>query len=367
MLDTESLLRPISEEAPAGENLRADPSPTSPYYQIKDARNAARVSERAALQSDDPMVSTTSEWTSVLDLAPKLLAETSKDIEIAVWLTEGLLRREGFAGLREGFSLVRQLVEQFWDGIYPLPDEDGMETRVAQLTGLNGDDAEGTLIVPIALVPLIADDKGLLSTWHFRMAREVSAIVDPEAKQRRLDAGAVTLERFHGAIAVTEPADLFSTQDEVKACLDEWQALSDALDERCGADAPPTSNVRQALEGVLECLTFLTKDLRPPEEEVEAEASESDASEGGATAAPASAPGVIATRNDAIDALRRAGEFFRRTEPHSPIPYAVDQALRWAQMPLHVLVSELITDPSALEQFQLRTGIPSSGEDSAEG
>jgi type VI secretion system protein ImpA len=71
----------------------------------------------------------------------------------------------------------------------------------------------------------------------------------------------------------------------------------------------------------------------------------------------ASPPGVIATREDALDAIRRVRDYFRRTEPHSPLSYVLDQALRWSQMPLHALVGELIADPSALAHFQLRTGI----------
>ncbi|MEM7517322.1 MAG: type VI secretion system protein TssA, partial [Planctomycetota bacterium] len=274
MIDLETLLRPIREEVPTGDNLRADPSPTSPYYQIKDARNAARVSERAALQSDDPMATliatSSSDWAPVAKLAPALLTEVSKDIEIAVWWIEALLRREGFAGLREGFELARRMIEDFWDGLHPLPDEEGLEVRVAPLTGLNGDDAEGTLIVPIGMVPLLSDDKGPLSAWHYKMARDVAAIVDPEAKQRRIDAGAVTLDRFSGAVAMTDPAALFAARDEVEACMAEWTELSVALDQRCGAESPPSSNVRQALEDVVECLTFLTKDLTRPGGQAEA-------------------------------------------------------------------------------------------------
>jgi type VI secretion system protein ImpA len=158
MLDTESLLRPIREGAPAGDNLRDDPSPTSLYYRIKDARNTARSVERAAQQSDDPARAPSADWRPVLELAPRVLAEVSKDLEVAAWLIEAQVREEGFAGLASGFVLARRLIEGFWDGLQPMPDEEGMTTRVAPLTGLNGDEAEGTLIVPIGMVPLLADE-----------------------------------------------------------------------------------------------------------------------------------------------------------------------------------------------------------------
>ena len=361
MLDTESLLRPIREDAPAGDNLREDPSPSSPYYQIKDARNAARSTERAALTSDDPEHAPSGDWGPVLELGPKLLAESSKDLEVAAWIVEALVRESGFAGLAQGFDLVRGLVEAFWDDLHPRPDEDGIFTRVAPLTGLNGEDAEGTLIVPIGMVPLLYDGDGrALSTWAFRTAREVSAIADPEARQRRLDAGAQTLEGFQVAATESDPAELFETLDEIEAALEKFQALSAALDERCGRDAPPTSNIRNAIEGALECIRYLTKDMSREEEGAQAEAAAGGAAP---VQAQGGAPGVVASRRDAVEALKRVRDYYREAEPHSPVSYLMDQALRWTRMPLHQLVNELIEDPSALNAFQVRTGIPAGSEE----
>lgn len=370
VLDTDSLLHPIREDAPAGDNLREDPSPTSPYYQVKDARNAARTVERAALMSDDPHSASSADWQPVLELAPRLLAEESKDLEIAAWLIEAEVRRNGFAGLRDGFELVRRLIESFWDGLHPLPDEEGIETRVAPLTGLNGDEAEGTLLVPIAMVPLLEHDGMGLGTYHYKTAREVSSIQDPEMRQRRIEAGALTMEEFQTAAAVAGPAELFSMLDDVEASLAEFEAMSSALDERCGGMSPPSSNIRQGLQDVVDCMRFLTKDMARPASDEPSAASEAESADGaaaqpGAQAAP-SVPGEIRTRQDALEAIRRVRDFFRQTEPHSPLPYVLDQAMRWAQTPLHVLVTELIPDPSALNAFQLRTGMAAAPSGSAE-
>ena len=45
-LDIEQLLAPIEGDKPAGVDLREDVSPTSDYYQVKDARSAVRAAER---------------------------------------------------------------------------------------------------------------------------------------------------------------------------------------------------------------------------------------------------------------------------------------------------------------------------------
>ncbi len=358
MFDTEALLRPIREGAPAGDNLRDDPSPASVYYRIKDARNTARSLERAAQMSDDPERAPAADWGPVLELAPRVLAESSKDLEVAAWLIEAQARENGFAGLRQGFELVRRLLEACWDGLHPLPDEEGMATRVAPLAGLNGDEAEGTLIVPIGMVPLLHAEHGALSAWLYRSAREIAAIADPELKQRRIDAGGATLERFHAAVAAANPAELFARRDEVELCLREFEALSRTLDERCGKAAPPTSNIRQTLQDVLDCLGYLTKDLARPEQNGALSGGDAGQSAGPSRSAGGGIPGVIATRQDALEALRLARDYFRKSEPHSPVSYVIDQAIRWSQMPLHLLVGELIPDPSALASFQLRTGVP---------
>ena len=43
--------------------------------------------------------------------------------------------------------------------------------------------------------------------------------------------------------------------------------------------------------------------------------------------------------------LQEIAEYFRRTEPHSPLAYALEQAVRWGRTPLPKLLEELIPDP----------------------
>ena len=66
------------------------------------------------------------------ELALKTLAETSKDLEVAAWATEAMVRSHGLAGLYAGAKLMAGLAEQYWDGLFPLPDDYGMETRVSR-------------------------------------------------------------------------------------------------------------------------------------------------------------------------------------------------------------------------------------------
>ncbi|GAG44265.1 unnamed protein product, partial [marine sediment metagenome] len=114
VLDFDQLLAPIPGDNPVGVNLREDFAPDSIYRQIRALRTVAREAERRIVYPDedeqrvprgDPP-----KWKPILKLGPKAIAEQSKDLEIVVVLTEALLREHGYAGLRDGFRLARELV-----------------------------------------------------------------------------------------------------------------------------------------------------------------------------------------------------------------------------------------------------------------
>src|SRR5689334_2502030 len=92
--DLDALLGPIPGDAPAGADLRADASPQSLYYRLRDARAEARAAERA-LEADDPLSAPPPEWRTIRDLGVEALGGYTKDLEIAAWLTEALLRGDG--------------------------------------------------------------------------------------------------------------------------------------------------------------------------------------------------------------------------------------------------------------------------------
>ena len=62
-----------------------------------------------------------------------MLRDRTKDLQIAIWLTEANMKLHGFAGLRDSFRLIRELMLRYWDtGLYPVM-EDGPEDRAGPL------------------------------------------------------------------------------------------------------------------------------------------------------------------------------------------------------------------------------------------
>ena len=375
VLDLSRLTAPIPGPNPAGKDLRADYSPKAIYREIKGARDKAREAERYILNKgglDDhghPMPPP--DWRPVLDLAPKALAEQSKDLEIVALLTEALARKHGFAGLRDGFRLARELAEQFWDRLYPTPDEEGVRTRIAPLVRLNGEEGEGLLVAPILQIPITAGGSaGAFSVADHRLALELDGIADPDKRARRLEQpGAVTVQMFEKSVAAT-PADSFrNLLEDVAQSWAEFQKLGEALERLCNADGAaepvvfPVSAVREALEACRETAERIARPIiGGGEEEVLLleEGGEAMAS-GGAGAEGVT--GRVGSREEAFRALLRVAEFFKRTEPHSPVSYALEQAVRWGRMPLPQLLDELIPEDAARQQLFKLIGItpPSQG------
>lgn len=361
IIKLEDLLQPISEDNPVGDDIREDSSATSPYYTIKDARNAARAAERNNMFDGDSSEAD-DQWRKIIDLAPDILQNNAKDLEIASWYTEALVRRYGFQGLRDGFKLIQGLIDQYWDNLYPMPDEDGLETRVASLTGLNGEGAEGVLIAPIRNVEITQGfDPAPFSFWKYQQALDVEKIIDEEAKADK--ASKLGFSNDDVEKAVTESSETFfvNIRDDVAEAIEVYKAVGRTLDEHCGInDAPPTSNITNILGDCLGAINHIGKYKMPSEEEAsdnDGEAGEASGEGGGSGGSQAQASGPVKNRTDAFKKLTEISEFFRKTEPHSPISYIIERAVKWGDMPLDDLMRELIPDSSSRDVYGSLTGV----------
>ena len=364
IVDIDRLLEPVSDEHPAGNDIREDASPSSPFYSIKDARNAARMAERNSM-FDGGSSEADDNWRKTMELAPDIIQNHAKDLEIASWYTEALLRRYGYQGLRDGFKLIRRLIEDYWEGLYPLPDEDGVETRVAPLTGLNGEGAEGVLIAPVRNVALTEGNSvGPFNFWQYQQALDIQKILDEEQRAERVAKIGFSVDDIDKAVAESAESFYVDLVDDLEQCIEEYSRISQLLDEHCGVhEAPPTSNILGVLRDCLGAVKHIAKYKLPVASEDAAESEDNMPNDDStASAAPAAARGPVQTREEAFRQLSEISEFFRKTEPHSPISYVLEKAVKWGDMSLSELIRELIPDSSSREYFGSLTGVKTDDE-----
>ena len=71
----------------------------------------------------------------------------------------------------------------------------------------------------------------------------------------------------------------------------------------------------------------------------------------------AGVPTAPRTRAEALRQLQLVADFFRRTEPHSPVAYLADKAIKWGEMPLHRWLGEVVKDPASMAHLQELLGL----------
>ncbi len=352
VFDVDTLLAELPGEHPAGVNLRQSDSTPNPYYRLKDARSAARVAERAA-DADPERGSLAPEWRLIFEQAQVLLAEQSKDLEVACWLAEAAIRLHGFAGLRDAMAVLDGLVEHFWTELHSVDDED-VGAKVAPVAGLNGLGADGALIQPIRLAPITAPaGPGPAGLWHYMVLRRRGP-ASPEAVQ------------LAGCVTATDRATFVAIHRDIAAALASFAALTARLDALCGEETPPSSTIRNTLQEAQDALREVSgldaatlaaepAGVAAPETEP-AEAAPVAAAPAASNAAQAG-PTRLETREDALRELARIAAFFREHEPNSPTAYTLLTLIRRARLPLAELLAELIPDETVRRSYLNLSGI----------
>ena len=360
-IDIDSLLAPIEESSPTGNDVRDDFSPTSLYQTIKMERNSARAAERHAVHADEAFEAI-SHWNRITEIAPTILSTQSKDLEIACWFAEAMVRCHGFSGLRDAFKLMHGLIEQYWDNLHPMPDEYGMETRVSCVAGLNGEGSEGVLIAPIRRVD-ITQGSNPFGLWQYRQALDTKNIKDEDARDRKIESLGFSLSDIEKAVEESSEVYYINLHDDLNEAIDYYTKIGAKLDELCDIDdTPPTRTIVEVLKENLGAVMHLAQHKLPSaeapadEEEVADDETENEAPQGSATHVK-KVKGPIENREDAFKQLLEIATYFRKYEPHSPISYILQKAVKWGNMPLNELIAELIPDSSSRERYSELTGV----------
>ena len=353
MTDFEKLLKPIRDDAATGDDLRYQDGDLT-FREIEELR----VNEDPALTIEgDAKVAN---WPKVVRTCEDALANKTKDLEIAAFLAEGLAHTEGFAGVRDGLRLQKELIQAFWERLHPgLDPDDGEIVLPIRAKPLNWLALQTGLAGAVKATPFVTGNPERALAWtDLQMSERVDAaqiLSDQTQFQELSEAGHVTGEAFRMALSNTSREDLQGTFALLEECMTELQELTTLCDERFGDDdAPRLIALSQALDEIREHLEPL---VHPEEaQELMEGGKASEAGEAVGTAGP------LGSRQDALRTLGEVADFFRRTEPHTPISYLVQRAVRWGSMPLEDLLREVVKNDEALEHIWETLGI-SGGED----
>jgi type VI secretion system protein ImpA len=331
LLDFDALLAPIPGDNPAGEKV-------SPEVNDKLEKMRTEVNPED-LDPEDPtraeVQAQKADWPGTLQLTERTLTERSKDLLIAAKLTEALVKLHGFAGLRDGLHLLRRMVAECWDRMYPLVEEEGdLEVRAGRFNWLDVADKKPYFPNTVKAVPLVFKDGQGFS------------LLD----QKRQPA------EFEEAIQATPRDECVTIADDLKQALEELGELTKLLDGKMGQAAPGMTGLRQVLG---ECHTAAQQILRlkPDDGAAPVRAGSVVPATRGNGQPPSTRPAPGTSREAIYAQLKQSAAVLRQLEPHSPIPYLIERAVELGKKPFPELIRALIREPNVLAELSREFGI----------
>jgi type VI secretion system protein ImpA len=336
MFLADQLLNPIRDDQPAGADLSFSPE--------LDAITEARKFDDPSLDQGEWVTEVKeADWDFVVKKCSSLLQQKSKDLRLAVWLAEAGAKKYRMRGLAEGLLVLAGLIDKFWDdGLFPESDGDDHDQRIGNLAWI-------LARVPAMLreMPVTDGNASKYTTLDFEKARK-----NPNGDMKLSDldnAKRASSLPFRTAFAA-----------DAQYCMDALLKLEKAADARLGQDSPGFSTARDAVDSMMRLMpasgAAAPANDAPASQDYSAVENDQGMPHMGQPV-HAGPPGAIHTRFQALAQLRAVAEFFRRTEPHSPVSYFADKAADAGEQDLAAFLRSVVKDPASMAHIEELLGI----------
>lgn len=360
----QQLLSPLAGSEPAGRWMRYERSFTD-MARLREEDNP----HLPMGEWERPLVK--ADWRKVADACTRMLAEDTKDFQVAAWLCDAWTRTSHLDGLCAGLDLITGISERYWTAAWPALEADDADKRVAPFVWMNAH-LPLTLRLSVFL---------LSSTLHREMPM---TLLDWERATSADDAKSSEGERpsRREIRESVKPADAEWLRQVVQGAAkasDTLNKLSCFLDAQLKESSPSLSKLTDAIEGLLQAAQSLLQELAAS---MEAMSTLSASAVNDAAAVSGSPIGALsAAENSQLSALANGGPAFTATtngphdrkqayaalasiaaylqsvEPHSPTPYLIQRAVELGQMSLPDMVREVSSSAGSLDRFFELLGI----------
>lgn len=365
----QKLKEPVNEQQYCGTYIKLD---RQAFRALRNVYNEANSAARKLLQTPDESEldelneNNINSWKRLSDQLCETFQKQTKDIELLSWLmVSQLYLDDTLIGFKNTLDLLNTLLTEHFDELNPVIPEASIKAQdeagklresldfkmaaFSQMVGIGENDS--ILYAPMSQVRLLGD----VSYFAYQ-----SAEMKGECPKLRED-----LKKD-----VSANADKYKTTIEtLKQCKTLCNDIYVLLGSKCqpsGIQTPNFMFIINHLDRILKSVGFLTgfsiedKKEQAAEEPVQDNNASSPAEPQTAavqTVAVQTA-GVVnnsqsfellsknseVTREQVFEELANIAKYFRSTEPHSPVSYLIEKAIRWGHLSLPELLNELISD-----------------------
>ena len=365
----QKLKEPVNEQQYCGTYIKLD---RQAFRALRNVYNEANSAARKLLQTPDESEldelneNNINSWKRLSDQLCETFQKQTKDIELLSWLmVSQLYLDDTLIGFKNTLDLLNTLLTEHFDELNPVIPEASIKAQdeagklresldfkmaaFSQMVGIGENDS--ILYAPMSQVRLLGD----VSYFAYQ-----SAAMKGDCPKLRED-----LKKD-----VSANAEKYKTTIEtLKQCKTLCNDIYVLLGSKCqpsGIQTPNFMFIINHLDRILKSVGFLTgfsiedKKEQTAEEPVQDNNASSPAEPQTAavqTVAVQTA-GVVnnsqsfellsknseVTREQVFEELANIAKYFRSTEPHSPVSYLIEKAIRWGHLSLPELLNELISD-----------------------
>lgn len=365
----QKLKEPVNEQQYCGTYIKLD---RQAFRALRNVYNEANSAARKLLQTPDESEldelneNNINSWKRLSDQLCETFQKQTKDIELLSWLmVSQLYLDDTLIGFKNTLDLLNTLLTEHFDELNPVIPEASIKAQdeagklresldfkmaaFSQMVGIGENDS--ILYAPMSQVRLL----GNVSYFTYQ-----SAEMKGECPKLRED-----LKKD-----VSANADKYKTTIEtLKQCKTLCNDIYVLLGSKCqpsGIQTPNFMFIINHLDRILKSVGFLTgfsiedKKEQTAEEPVQDNnaSSPSEPQTAAVQTVAVQTAGVVnnsqsfellsknseVTREQVFEELANIAKYFRSTEPHSPVSYLIEKAIRWGHLSLPELLNELISD-----------------------
>jgi type VI secretion system protein ImpA len=305
VVNVESLLKPLSEATPCGENLRWDRR----YLEVERLAEGKEETQFSAAEEPD--------WREVRDGCVELFAR-GKHLRVAILLTLAAIRQEGFPGLRDGLKVIQGLLEQYWDQVFPQLDAEDNNDPTERVNSLSA------LVTPVATFgdklkfldrvqeAAICESRqlGKFSMRDVAIAGGTLEVPDSPDKPKP------TLQVIDAAFEETDPQTLEQVATAIEEASASLEAIEELFAQKCGAGVGPSP---EAFKTLLRDAALQVRRHMGGGGEAGAEGGEAAEDGGGGGGGGGRISGEVNSPNEALLALEKVSRYYASNEPSSPV------------------------------------------------
>lgn len=328
-LEIEALLAPVSDADRAGPDLAYDPQ----RHEIEQAFEASVSIDTNGASPQDVDV----DWRRIIVMIADQSSRT-KDVWLAVYLARAGARADRLDVVETGARYLAGLLDRFWKDAHPRLEEYGVEGRTGACDTLA---SFREFIGPMRSVTLIEHPRHGSFTGEDLRRFERGGDAEPGYGAFR-----ATLEEPASVAGLSQAVLQFGTIETL------FRTVDAALAEHAGTGAGASfAALHQALSEIRNAAeTFLprpapTDEAFPADSVGETTAMDEDALRGG-----------VRSRADVARVLDLAIDYYRRSEPQSPVPFLLARAREWINRDFMEVLEDIapaaVSDARALLNYR---------------